>query len=198
MQLMRRFARKGTVLYVNSIIMGKPTIADKRLFTEKIARKAKSIFTGLKSSDVGFWVYSPIALPVHHISWARPFNQAMLRYQIRHVVRKLRMTDPAVWIVNPAACDTALRIRNNKLIYQRTDRYEDYPNVDVQTVIEYDRKLKAEADATVFVNALLYDQEAGQCKRAVFLDHGVDFDAFSSENSCGKPEDVACINGPIA
>jgi len=198
MQLMKRFARKGTVLYVNSIIMGKPTIADKKLFTEKIVRKAKSIFTGLRSSGVGFWVYSPVALPVHHIAWARPFNQTMLRYQIRRVVRKLRMTDPAVWIVNPVACDTALKVRKNKLIYQRTDRYEDYPDVDVQTIIEYDRKLKAEADATVFVNALLYDQEGGQCKRAVFLDHGVDFDAFSAPDSREKPEDMACIDGPIA
>ena len=199
MQLMKRFSQKGTVLYVNSIIMGKPVIADKKEFTEKIVRKARSIFTGLKSSGVGFWVYSPVALPVHHISWARPFNQAMLRYQIRRVVRKLRMNDPAVWIVNPVACDTALKIRRNKLIYQRTDRYEEYPNVDVQTITDYDRKLKSEADLTVFVNALLYDQEAGQCKNAIYLDHGVDFDAFSSaQDNPKKPEDIACIDGPVA
>ena len=199
MQLMKRFARNGTVLYVNSIIMGKPEIADKKIFLEKLIRKSKSIFTGLKSSGVGFWVYSPFALPVHHISWARPFNQILLRHQIRRVVRKLRMNDPIVWIVTPVACDTALKIRRNKLIYQRTDRYEDYPNVDVRTITACDRKLKSEADLTVFVNSLLYEREAGQCRNAFYLDHGVDFDAFSlAEENPRKPEDIACIPGPIA
>ncbi len=199
MQLMKRFARRGTVLYVNSIVMAKPTIADRKKFMEKLVRKARSMFTGLKSSGVGFWVYSPVVLPVHHISWARPFNQTVLRYQIRRVMRKLGMSDSVVWIVNPVACDTVLKIRRNKLIYQRTDRHEEYPNVDMQTIIDYDRKLKAEADLTVFVNALLYDQEARQCKNAVYLDHGVDFDAFSSaRDNPEKPEDIACIDGPIA
>lgn len=199
MQLMKRFARNGTVLYINSIIMGKPVIKAKKEFKEKLVRKARSIFTGLKSSGVGFWVYSPVALPVHHLSWARPFNQIMLRCQIRRVVRKLRMSDPLVWVVNPVACDTALKIRRSKLIYQRTDRYEDYPNVDVKTIVDYDKKLKSEADLTVFVNGLLYDQEANQCRHAFFLDHGVDFDAFSSaQNNPQKPEDISCIDRPIA
>jgi glycosyltransferase involved in cell wall biosynthesis len=199
MQLMRRFARMGTTLYVNSIVMGKPTISDGKKFTEKVVRKAKSIFKGLEPSGEGFWVYSPFTLPVHHIRWARPLNQGVLRFQIRRAMRKLGMSEPVVWVVCPVACETALSIKRSKMVYQRTDRYEDYPDVDVETITTYDRRLKAEADLTIFVNTSLYDEEAGQCRKAIYMDHGVDFDTFASaqDDSC-RPSDIAVVPGPIA
>ena len=198
MQLMRRFSRTGTVLYVNSIMMRKHKIVGGSRFTEKLVRKVKSILKGLKESGAGFWVYSPFTLPVHHISWARPLNEVMLRCQIRRMMRKLRMTAPVIWVVCPAACDTAIKVRSSKLVYQRTDRFEDDPDVDRDTILDYDRKLKANADITVYVNRLLYDEEAGQCKNALFLDHGVDYEMFSSaELDSNKPADIADIKKPI-
>ena len=69
MQLMRCFAQLGTVLYVNSIVIQKPTfkknIGGGKSLTQKLARKTKSILKGLKKSDAGFWVYSPFSIPFH-------------------------------------------------------------------------------------------------------------------------------------
>jgi glycosyltransferase involved in cell wall biosynthesis len=198
MQLMRRFSRLGTTLYVNSIVMRKLNIGDKKGFIEKLIRKTKSILKGLKQSEAGFWVYSPYSLPVQHISWARPFNEAILRYQIWHVTRKLCMKTPVTWVACPPACDTAIALKKGKLVYQRTDRYEDDPHVDKKTILHYDRKLKAIADMTVYVNRSLYEQETGQCKNAFFLDHGVDYDMFSSaENDLDVPAEMAGIKKPI-
>ncbi len=199
MQLMRRFSQKGTTVYVNSVMMRKHKIIGGKRFTEKLVRKVRSILRGLKESDAGFWVYSPFTLPVHHISWARPLNEAMLRYQMRRLTRKLRLTAPVVWVACPAACDTAIKMNKAKLVYQRTDRYEDDPNVDRDVILGYDRKLKANADITVYVNRLLYDEEAAQCKNALFLDHGVDYEMFSTaELDSEKPHDIAEIKKPIA
>ncbi|MGD2094106.1 MAG: glycosyltransferase [Phycisphaerales bacterium] len=202
MQLMRRFARMGITLYINSIVMQKPTMKKNTgggaSFTKKIVRKIKSIFTGLKKSDFGFWVYSPFTLPVHHLAWARPINETILRYQVNHVARKLQMENPLVWVACPAACDTAIKMKKNLLIYQRTDRFEDYPNVDSNIIKIYDQKLKASADLTVFVNRTLYDEESAQCKKAIYLDHGVDFKVFSTaEQNPHKPNDIADIPKPI-
>jgi hypothetical protein len=94
MQLMRRFSQKGTTVYVNSIMMRKHKIIGGSKFIEKLIRKVRSILKGLKKSGAGFWVYSPFTLPVHHISWARPLNEAVLRYQMQRLMRKLRMTLP--------------------------------------------------------------------------------------------------------
>jgi len=198
MQLMRRFARLGTTVYVNSIVMQKPKLSQGRKFVQKAVRKAKSIFNGLKKADADLWTYSPFSLPVHHISWAKGLNETVLGRQIRRVVRKLGMHDMIVWVACPAACNVAMDLSKSKLVYQRTDRYEEYPNVDSNIIAEYDRKLKASADVTVFVSHALYEQEKSQCRRAFFLDHGVDYEMFAdADQSDDKPEDIAEITGPI-
>ncbi len=202
MQLMRFFARLGTVLYVNSIVMQKPSlrknIGGGKSFTHKLIRKAKSILRGLRESGVGFWVYSPSTLPVHHLPWARPINEMILRCQIHYVARKLVLGNPIIWIACPAACDTAIKIKKSLLVYQRTDRYEEYPNVDYDIIRKYDLKLKTSSDLTVFVNRTLFDEEAGQCKKAIYLDHGVDYEMFSmAEQDQHKPEDIGGIPKPI-
>lgn len=202
MQLIRRFARLGPVLYVNSIVMQKPSLKKNAgggaSFTQKLFRKTRSMLAGLREFDADFWVYSPFSLPVHHISGARKFNEILLHYQIRRVANKLRLDNPLIWVACPAACEVAIKIKKKILVYQRTDRYEEYLNVDSSTISAYDRKLKASADLTVFVNRLLYDEEKDQCLKAVYLDHGVDYEIFSmAEQIAQKPEDMAVIPGPV-
>jgi len=198
-QLTVRFARMGTTLFINSIVMTKIDLSEGRMFLRKLIRKAKSIFAGLKKTDKGFWVYSPFSLPVHHIRWARPLNNLLLRFQIWWVTRRLGICNPVVLVACPAACDIAVKMKKNKLMYQRTDRFEEAVSVDAETIKQYDRKLKASADITYFVNRALYEEESHECKRAVYLDHGVDFDKFSSaEKSPAVPDDIAEIPRPIA
>lgn len=198
-QLTVRFAKKGTTLFINSIVMTKIDFSEgKRLF-QKLVRKAKSIFTGLKKIEKGFWVYSPFSLPVHHIRWAKPLNDLLLRVQVWRITRRLGIHNPVVLVACPAACDVAIQMRKNKLIYQRTDRFEEAACVDAEVVKRYDRKLKARADLTYFVNKALFGEESGQCKGAMYLDHGVDFEMFSSaEESPLVPDDIAGIPRPIA
>ena len=120
MQLMRRFGKLGTDLYVNSIVMQKPnlkkSIGGGRSFTAKLIRKTKSIIAGLKKSDVGFWVYSPISLPVHHIGWLRKINEIILRLQMWRVTKKLGIQNPVIWVACPAACDVSIKMKKSKLV----------------------------------------------------------------------------------
>jgi glycosyltransferase involved in cell wall biosynthesis len=198
MQLMRRFAKMGITLYVNSIVMQKPKLTQGRKFVEKLLRKMKSTFIGLKNSDAGFWVYSPFTLPVHHLAWARPINELILRYQVRRVVQKLSLNDPVIWVACPAACDTAMKMKKRLLVYQRTDRFEEYPNVEHSIIKKYDEKLKASADLTLFVNSMLFKEEHEQCKNSLFLDHGVDYHMFATaEQNPYIPEDLAGVKKPV-
>ena len=198
MQLMRRFAKIGITLYVNSIVMQKPRLVQGSGFFDKVVRKTKSILKGLKKTDAGFWAYSPFTLPVNHLAWAKQLNEMLLRRQICHVVRKLHLSNPIIWVACPAACDVAIKMRKDLLVYQRTDRYEEYPNVDPDIIREFDQKLKASADLTLFVNSSLYKEERSQCKNAFYLDHGVDFDMFAmAEQNQYKPKDIAGIPKPI-
>jgi glycosyltransferase involved in cell wall biosynthesis len=202
MQLMRRFARLGTSLYVNSIVMQKPSlkkgIGGGKSFTNKLIRKTKSILRGLRDSMVGFWVYSPFSLPVHHIAWLRALNVTLLQFQLRRVIDNLEMSNPVVWVACPAACDVAVKLKKSKLVYQRTDRFEEYPNVDTETIRRCDQKLKAAADLTIFVSRELYTEEMKQCKKALYLDHGVDYELFAiAETNDEIPSDMKDIDGPV-
>jgi glycosyltransferase involved in cell wall biosynthesis len=85
-----------------------------------------------------------------------------------------------------------------KLVYQRTDRYEEFPNVDIDQIKKYDRKLKLNADLTIFVSKALYEREAGDCKNPLYLDHGVDYEKFAlAEKDSTIPADIAGIPKPI-
>ena len=197
-QLMKRFSSKGAALYVNSIVMQKPNLREGKKFIKRLVRKTKSILSGLKIVNFGFWAYSPFTLPVHHISWARPLNEMLVRFQVLLISRKIGIRHPVVWVVCPAACDTAIKMRKSALVYQRTDLYEEFPNVDYTTIKDYDRRLKESADLTIFVNRRMYAEESRQCKKAFFLDHGVDFNLFALEEEIKTPpSDILGIKKPV-
>jgi len=202
MQLMRRFARLGTTLYINSIVMQKPNLKKAtgggKSFSRKLLRKTKSFLMGLKQASPNFWVYSPFSLPVHHINCLKGVNETLLRSQLSAIMRKLKLYNPLVWVACPAACGVAIKMKKSKLVYQRTDRFEEYPNVDSETIRQYDRKLKASADLTIFVNNKLYAEEVNQCRKALYLDHGVDYELFATaEQSPYRPKDMAGVPKPI-
>ena len=197
-QLMKRYAKNGTVLYINSIVMQKPKFSQGKKFIEKLVRKTKSIFNGLKKSDAGFWVYSPFSLPVHHINWLKKLNEIILSLQVYFVAKKLKINHPIVWVACPAACNVAIKMKKTNLIYQRTDRFEEYPNVDSKVIVDYDNELKKQADLTLFVSYELFKFEKKHCKKALYLDHGVDYDLFANADSLQKiPEDIQSIKKPI-
>jgi glycosyltransferase involved in cell wall biosynthesis len=197
-QLATHFAKIGRTLYINSIMMKKFNVGEGKKFVQRLIRKTKSIFTGLKKTERGFWVYSPFSLPVHHIWWAKPLNDLLLRWQVWWVTRKLGILNPVVLVACPAACDVAIKMKKRRLIYQRTDRFEAESGVDVDTIVKYDRRLKANADLTYYVSRELYNDESKECKNAFYLDHGVDFNLFvSAKRDENVPQDIADIPGPI-
>lgn len=197
-QITRRFALRGKTLYVNSIVMTKFKTGEKKTFWKKVSRKLKSIFTGLKKTEEGFWVYSPFTMPVHHIKWAKMLNDFCLYTQIKLVTFILGIKNPVILVANPAAVDVAMKLKKKAIAYQRTDRFEEAAGVDVEVIGRCDQRLKKESDLTIFVNTKLYEEEHKECKKSLFLDHGVDYDFFSNaEKDEYVPADIADIERPV-
>jgi len=185
-------------VYVNSIVMQRPRLGRGSGFLRKLARKVKSISTGLTKVEAGFWVYSPLSMPVHHVEWLRPANTQILSAQISFICHRLGIRNPIVWVACPAACDVAVSMRRSRLVYQRTDRMEEFPNVDKDVIRRYDATLKGAADVTIFVNTAVYEQERHECRRALYLDHGVDFELFASARRDGTvPDEITDVSHPI-
>jgi glycosyltransferase involved in cell wall biosynthesis len=179
--------------------MAKPQFGQTRKMFQKVVRKVRSIANGLQRTEKDFWVYSPFSMPVQHNKWLKVINEKIIGLQVRHVMRKLEMNAPMVWVVCPTACDVALGIKRTKLIYQRTDCFEAFPGADRLVVEAFDRKLKAVSDMTVYVNHSLYEKEKHQCRNAFFLDQGVSYDMFANtDQDLGLPEELRDIPRPIA
>lgn len=200
-QLMRRFAKTGRVLYVNSIVVRKFNIHEGTMFLRRVGRKLHSIMImrGMKSSGIeNMMVYSPFTMPVHHINVARQLNERALSLQVRHCMRKLNMRKPIIWVACPGAAETAIKLPHTKLVYQRSDCYEQLPGVDPGQIKRYDRLLKKHADLVVYVNRQFMAREESQCRKAIYLDHGVDYDfftnAYQNENI---PEEMRRIPHPV-
>jgi glycosyltransferase involved in cell wall biosynthesis len=123
----------------------------------------------------------------------------ILEWQIARVLRKLQIVEPLVWVAIPVAQSIARRMMRSSLVYQRTDKFEEMPLVDYDSAMHDDECLKQEADLTVYVNTALYTQERLQCRKAIFLDHGVDYDMFlAAEHNSRVPPDIEAIPKPIA
>lgn len=197
-QLMREYAKGHPVLYVNSITTQKPKFGKQGHFLLKLKRKAKSIFRGVRRVENNFWVYSPLFLPVFHIPLMSRLNEYLIKIQVQFVASRLKIKNPSLWVVCPTAGKIALSMKRNSLIYLKTDKYESYPNVQVDKIIEYDRLLKENSDRTIFVSHDLYAEERAACKKAFYLDHGVEVERFSqpvTSRSC--PKDMQSIPHPI-
>ena len=194
MQMMRRFAARAPVLYVNSIGMRAPTLGEGAMFLRRVLRKLRSLRRGLVRVEPGFSVWSPVAAPGR---MGKRLNRTLLPGQIKRAAKKIGITRPLVWVACPPGAEVAGLLGGVGLVYQRTDRYERFRGVDRALIGRYDRTLKREADLTVFCASLLYDEEGGECRRAFSADHGVDYDRFARAGASGEePEDMRGLGRP--
>jgi len=199
MQIMKRCARLTKVLYVNSIVIRKFNIKEGTMFLRRVKRKFHSIVRGIRPSGIkNMTIYSPFSLPVHHINFARQLNAFAIQRQIRRCMNKLGIKKPIIWVACPGAAQIALKLPHLKLVYQRSDCYEELPCIDSCQIKKYDQLLKREADLVIYVNRALMRKECHQCKKSILLDHGVDFDIFAgADHNEYIPEDIKTIPHPV-
>jgi glycosyltransferase involved in cell wall biosynthesis len=192
-QMMHQLARHVPVLFVNSIGMRVPHLGEGGLFFVRVRRKLRSIRRGIVQVQEGFNVFSPLHVPG---GMGRVMSTPLLRWQIRAVMRWLGFRRPLVWVAVPSAGEVAESIAAAGLVYQRTDRFEEFPGVDQRRIAALDARLKRRADLTLFCATSLMTAESEDCRRAVFIDHGVDFDRFVRGASEPEPEEMRKIGRP--
>ncbi len=80
--LLKRYALRNKVLFVNSISMGLPSMANPDFFL-KIRRKLKSYARWLRKVPEGLWVMTPVNLPLYGSKIGRWLNRILLVAQLR-------------------------------------------------------------------------------------------------------------------
>lgn len=195
-QIMRRLAADTPVLWVNSIGMRVPTPTKSELSGSRYLRKLKSTLKGLRKDESGMWVLSPLFIP-RYTRRATRLNGRLLRMQVWLVRRFLRMRRPAVWVTVPTAGPAALGGSWSRLVFNRSDEFSAFPEVDKAFIEELEHDLLAGADTVLYVNRVLRERERSQCRESVYLGHGVDYEHFAEGSDRVEPDELSGLARPI-
>jgi glycosyltransferase involved in cell wall biosynthesis len=193
--LLKRYARRNKVLFVNSITMGLPSMANPDFFL-KIRRKLKSYLRWLRKVPEGLWVMTPINLPLYGSRIGRWLNRVLLLAQLRVAMRLLGISRPILWIAIPTAAEMVRRLGEKLLLYQVSDKYDANEDsaLSAQVIRRYDRLLKDSADAVLYSGRKLF-REATEDNR-FFLEQAVDYEHFAELNGAPAKE-LAGIPHPV-
>jgi glycosyltransferase involved in cell wall biosynthesis len=185
--LLKRYARRNKVLFVNSISMGLPSVANPDFFL-KIKRKLRSYTRWLRHVPEGLWVMTPVNLPLYGSRIGRWLNRIMLVVQLRLAMLLLHISRPILWIAIPTAAEMVGRLGEKLLLYQVSDKYDANEDsaLSGHIIRKYDRQLKDAADVVLYSGRKLF-HEATENNR-FFLEQAVDFEHFSNLKVAPAPE----------
>ena len=192
LQMMRELSAEMPVLYVNSLGMRTPRPSEGRMFFRRAARKLRSFLRGYRPIRPGFSVLSPVSVPFLR---RNPIARSLTAGVVRRSARRMGIHRPLIWINCPPAAELLDLVPHERLVYQRTDRFEAFPDIDQEAIRVYDRRLK-EADVTLYCTHSLYEEEQESCRNPVYVDHGVDYDRFSKAADQEPPADLASVARP--
>jgi glycosyltransferase involved in cell wall biosynthesis len=193
--LLKRYALRNKVLFVNSISMGLPSVTNPDFFL-KIRRKLRSYARWLRKVPEGLWVMTPVNLPLYGSKLGRWLNRILLVGQLRLAMLLLRISRPILWVAIPTAAEMAGRLGEKLLLYQVSDKYDANEDsaLSAQVIRTYDRQLKDAADVVLYSGRKLF-HEATESNR-FFLEQAVDFEHFSDLKAEAAPE-INAIPQPI-
>lgn len=194
-QVMRRMSRRWPVLFVNSLGVRMPSLADKGLFATRVRRKMKSLARGVVRVERGFHVFSPFSVPGET---GQRLSDWALAPQINWAARRAGIKKPVLWMHCPAGVGLIDRIQHQRLVMQRTDRFEAFPEGDPVVLTRQVNEIKQRADLVVYAAEHLADEEKQDVKRQLVVTHGVDVEAFMAAGQCRTlyPEEVTAIPSP--
>jgi glycosyltransferase involved in cell wall biosynthesis len=199
---MRRVARQRPVLFINSIGMRTPKPGKSTQFTRRIVRKAKSVLRFLKhplDDTPQFHVLTPVILPFYGSETLRALNAWLVRVQVRLVAKHVGIDpDEAVLFVTiPTAVDVVRPLRRRALLANRSDLHSAFQETNQELIRDLENELLKSSDVVLYTShALMKAEQPVAGDRAVFFDHGVDFDRFAGANG-PPPADLVDIPRPI-
>lgn len=201
LQLMREYSNSTPVLYINSIGMRAPKASEGGIFFVRVLRKLKSFGNGLTHVRDKYSVFSPVTIPGGGNGKVSAWiAKKMLSVQVRIAAWRCGIKRPLVWVACPPAEPVVDSLNPVAVVYQRTDRFENFAGVNPDRIRQFDMNLKSRADLVLFCSRELFEAEKEQNEHSLFVDHGVDFDLFEEAGLITspktEPEDVQHIPRP--
>jgi glycosyltransferase involved in cell wall biosynthesis len=198
MQFSKKFSATIPVLYVNSTGMRMPSLLTGDGTFKRITRKLKSLFKGCVQFETNFYVATPFAVPgkVGYMctAWLVPL-------MIKIWTKRIGIKKPLIWVATPMAYQWCGLFAQSPVVYQRTDFYEHFPDVDKEKIKFFDLGMKDKADIILYCSHYILNEAKNSVyeKKCRFIDHGVDYELFKNAGELVESIDVLShIKRPIA
>ena len=203
--IMRRLARAGnTVLFVNSISMGLPSVTSRDFFG-KIKRKLKSYARAVRRAEDGIIVVSPPVLPFYSSRLGRAVNRWLLILQMKILSVAFELNNPILWIAIPTAREVIGSLDESLLIYQVSDKYtaNAMDHATSSSIIEeMHLDLLGKSDLIYYSGRKLLEEDLADhpelASKAKLLEQAVEFDHFASATNriWEPPRELESVSEP--
>lgn len=198
-QIMCQLSNHIPVVFVNSLGMRTPRPGVSTQPWGRILRKLRSMTKGLRKVAPMMWVFSPLMLPPTSKLWLRKINACLIAVQIRLVLKIVGIRRWFTWVTVPTAYDVLEALPRSVTIFNRSDAFSKFHEVNEQFIKSCEEKLLKNSDMTLYVNRKLMAEDIGPEDHKYYLGHGVDYGRFASASGNGKSvhPDLASLKHPI-
>jgi glycosyltransferase involved in cell wall biosynthesis len=194
--LMRVVSRENRILWINSIANRMPTASSKDV--SRIWNKLTSFAEPIREVERNIFVLNPLAIPAYGSAAMVDVNRRFLIRQVKTAMRKLRFSDVANIVFNPAAGMVAGKLGERELIYYCVDEYTAFTGAtDGLKRIEDD--LFRRADLVVVSAEQLLRSKKHLNPNTHIIRHGTDWQHFRKalDPAMEIPAEVADLPRPI-
>ena len=196
-QLMRRFAERNRVLWVEAAGMRRPRLAS----SADLGRIRRKLGQFLKSAEPrlpGLWSYAPPTLPLPASAVAERVNRVLYERSLRRQLRRLGMrADPVLWVYGPHVAPWIRRLPRQGLVYHCVDRWSAFQDYDAEHMNRCEAELCARADLVLASAEDLAERCRAHGATVHYVPHGVDHAHFAAALGPGDlPAELARIPAP--
>ena len=154
--LMSRLADSNRVLYVESVGLRRPTLA--QTDRERIVRRIRHFAEGpRKVPGKNLYILSPLVIPFYQTSWLRWLNGALLLSEVHRTARRLKMTHPILWSYIPNAYALTHRLNEKLTVYHCVDDLGSIAGIPSHAVKQMEQKFLTAADAVITTSQALFE-----------------------------------------
>lgn len=195
--LMKRFAERNRVLWVEASGMRRPSL-NRSGDLQRLVAKARSFTRRARPVLPGLHAYSPPTIPLPGSRVAGAANAALYRASIGRELRGLGMrSDPLLWIYGPHVAPWIRGMPRQFLLYHCVDRWSAFQGYDPELMVASEAEICRTADLVIASAEDLVERCRQYSSNVHYVPHGVDHAHFAAALQPGDlPAELAAIPGP--
>jgi glycosyltransferase involved in cell wall biosynthesis len=196
-QIMKILSKRNRILWINSVGLRTPSFSSQDF--SRILNKVKGLLAGIERINDNLYILTPLVIPFHKYTFVRKINRAILLFQIRYYLKRLRMKDIQLWTFIPSMADIGGKLGEKKLIYYCVDDWAKFSFIESDSIIQMETDLIKKSDLVIVSAKELYEQKKKLSSNTHLVLHGVDYEHFSKalDNNYPVPYDIGIIPKPI-